>query len=347
MALEILTQEQIRQDPEQQIRSLRRRKRFLVAIDTDGCVTDNMNGKQMLVFHPQYMEFYQLWGIESYFREVAEYYNLFSVHRGCNRFLAVQMTLEALHSRRDVAEAAAKAHAALPDRKVVDDYVAWCTQAKMGLGNPSLEKFLETRPLDLSVYKLLAWSEAVNRTFPFVNTKIPLFAGVKEALDLMAQHADILVVSQTPYDDLVNYWTAQGIDRYVCAIAGQEMGTKAHHIETAKKAAGYADDEVLMIGDGDGDLKAVKKNNGLFYPIPTGREEEAWRALPDCFRLFTEGKYRGEVEDRLIRDFSEALLKTPPWEEAGYDHVASYRQKQEVRRALYRQLNPGGRLLIL
>jgi len=347
MQLEILTQEQIREDCEQQLRSLKRTKRFLVAIDTDGCVTDNMNGKQMVVFHPQYMEFYQLWGIESYFREVAEYYNLFSVHRGCNRFLAVQMTLAALHSRKDVREAAANAQVALPDRKVVDDYVAWAAANNLGLGNLSLEKFLATRPLDLSVYKLLGWSEAVNRTFPFVNTKIPLFDGVREALALMAEHADILVVSQTPYDDLVNYWTAWGIEKFVCAIAGQEMGTKAHHIEVAKKAGGYADDEVLMIGDGDGDLKAVKKNNGLFYPIPTGREEEAWRLFPERFALVREKKYRGGVEDRLIGEFSEVLLKTPPWEKKGYDHTASYRQKQEIRRALYRQLNPDGKLLIL
>jgi len=78
MALPRLTEEQIKEDAEQQLRKFKRTKDFLIAIDTDGCVTDNMNGKQMLIFHPQFLEFYQLWGIESYFREVAEYYNLFS-----------------------------------------------------------------------------------------------------------------------------------------------------------------------------------------------------------------------------------------------------------------------------
>jgi len=97
-----LTDEQIKNEPEQQLKNFKRRKDFLVAIDTDGCVTDNMNGKQMLIFHPHYMEFYQLWGIESYFREIAEYYNLFSIHRGCNRFIAVQHTLKSLNKREDV-----------------------------------------------------------------------------------------------------------------------------------------------------------------------------------------------------------------------------------------------------
>ena len=60
MALPRLNEKQIKEDPEQQLKNFKRTKDFLVAIDTDGCVTDNMNGKQMLIFHPQFMEFYQL-----------------------------------------------------------------------------------------------------------------------------------------------------------------------------------------------------------------------------------------------------------------------------------------------
>ncbi|GAH43581.1 unnamed protein product [marine sediment metagenome] len=50
MALPRLTEKQIKKDPEQQLKKFKRTKDFLVAIDTDGCVTDNMNGKQMLIF---------------------------------------------------------------------------------------------------------------------------------------------------------------------------------------------------------------------------------------------------------------------------------------------------------
>ncbi|GAI16634.1 unnamed protein product [marine sediment metagenome] len=59
MALPRLTEKQIKEDPEQQLKNFEKTKDFLIAIDTDGCVTDNMNGKQMLIFHPQFMEFYQ------------------------------------------------------------------------------------------------------------------------------------------------------------------------------------------------------------------------------------------------------------------------------------------------
>ena len=347
MALPRLNEKQIKEDAEQQLRKFKRTKDFLIAIDTDGCVTDNMNGKQMLIFHPQFMEFYQLCGIESYFREVAEYYNLFSVDRGCNRFIAIQLTLTALQNRTDVQQVLREGHTKLPNIKPLNQYIAYSKENKLGLGNPSLEEFLNQNPLDLSLYKLLGWSEAVNRMFPHISAKIPPFNKVKECLELMAQDADILIVSKTPYSDLANYWEAQGIAQYVQIISGQEMGSKGHHIEAAKKAGNYDDDQVLMIGDGGGDLKAVKVNKGLFYPTAPGVEQKAWDNFPQAFQRFIKREYKGEFEDNLLQAFDQALLTSPPWQEDGYDHLRSYREKQEIRKSLYTKFNPQGRLLIL
>ena len=347
MALPRLTEKQIKKDPEQQLKNFQRTKDFLVAIDTDGCVTDNMSGKQMLIFHPQFMEFYQLWEMESYYREVAEYYNLFSVDRGCNRFIAIQLTLIALQNRKDVQQILTERHIKLPNIKPLNQYIAYTKENKLGLGNPSLEEYLNQNPLDLSLYKLLGWSEAVNRMFPHISAKIPPFNHVEECLKLMAQHVDILIVSKTPYIDLVNYWESQKIDQYVQMIAGQEMGSKGHHIEVAKKAGKYEDDQVLMIGDGGGDLKAVKENNGLFYPTPPGQEQEAWNNFPEAFQRFIEKKYKGKFEDKLLRVFKKSLLTSLPWQEDGYDHIRSYREKQEIRKTLYSKLNSQGRLLVL
>lgn len=347
MSVPRLTPQQIKEDPEQQLRDFKKTKEFLIAIDTDGCITDNMNGKQMLIFHPHFMEFYQLWGIESYFREVAEYYNLFSVDRGCNRFIAIQLTLQALQKRRDVKEVLLNKNISLPDKKPLADYIQFAEENKLGLGNPSLEQFIDKYPTNFALYKLLGWSEAVNRTFPYISAKIPPFDGVVECLKLMHKVADILVVSKTPYDDLVNYWEAQGIAPYVQLIAGQEMGSKAHHIEMAKKAGPYHDEQVLMLGDGDGDLKAVKANNGLFYPIFPGREQESWRNFPGALERFVQKSYKGEYEDKLLAEFGQALLTIPPWEKSNYNHISAYKEKQEIRKSLYQRFNPDGRLLIL
>jgi len=347
MALPRLTEKQIKEDPEQQLRKFERTKDFLVAIDTDGCVTDNMSGKQMLIFHPQFMEFYQLWEIESYYREIAEYYNLFSVDRGCNRFIAIQLILTTLQNRKDVQQVLQEKRMKLPDIESLNRYINYTKENKLGLGNPTLEEFLNQNPLDLVLYKLLGWSEAVNRTFPHISAKIPPFEGVKECLKLMAEHADILIVSKTPYTDLANYWEAQEIARYVQIISGQEMGSKGHHIEVAKNVGKYKDDQVLMIGDGGGDLKAIKANNGLFYPTSPSQEQEAWNNFPCALEKFIQRKYKGEFEDKLLEAFKKSLLTSPPWQEDGYDHIRSYREKQEMRKALYSKLNPQGRLLVL
>ena len=347
MALPRLTEKQVKEDAEQQLKKFKRTKDFLVAIDTDGCVTDNMNGKQMLIFHPQFMEFYQLRGIESYFREVAEYYNLFSVDRGCNRFIAIQLTLTTLQNRKDVQQVLQERHIKLPDIKPLNEYIAYARENKLGLGNPSLEEFLNQNSKNLAIYKLLGWSEAVNRMFPHISAKIPPFDRVKECLELMAQYADILIVSKTPYADLASYWDTQGIAQYVQIIAGQEMGSKGHHIEVAKKAGNYEGEQVLMIGDGGGDLKAVKANNGLFYPTPPGKEKEAWDNFPDAFQRFIKREYKEEFEDKLLDQFKESLLISPPWLENDYDHIRSYKEKQEIRKSLYKKFNPQGKLLVL
>ena len=234
MSLERLTAEQLHKDPAVQLNNFKRTKDFLVAIDTDGCITDNMNGKQILIFHPQFMEFYNLWDIESYFREVAEYYNLFSVDRGCNRFIAISLTLKALAGREDVKKILNKKNIKLPDINILDSYISYCTENKLGLGNPSLEKYIDLNPTNFFLYKLLGWSEAVNRTFPYISAKIPPFKNVIASLKLISEYADIIVVSKTPYIDLVNYWEQQQIDFYVYTIAGQEMGSKSYHIKVAK-----------------------------------------------------------------------------------------------------------------
>ena len=347
MKYERLTEKMLKDDPKRQLMNFKRSKDLLVAIDTDGCVTDNMNGKQMLIFHPHFMEFYGLWAIESYFRETAEFYNLFSKHRGCNRFIAIQLTLKALASRDDVRKKMEEENVELPDVKIVDDFIEYTKKMNLGLGNPSLEKYInEEQPRNFALYKLLGWSEAVNRTFPHISAKIPPFSGVKKTLELMAQYADIIIVSQTPYNDLADYWENNGLTQYISLIAGQEMGTKAQHIEMAKKAGGYQDHQILMIGDAYGDLKAVKNNSGFFYPIVPGREEESWRDFEEAFMAFVEGKY-GELEKKLLEDFDKVLPSTPPWEMEGYNHLDSYRKHQEIRKSLYQRFHPEGRLLIL
>ncbi|HOL50137.1 MAG TPA: HAD hydrolase-like protein, partial [bacterium] len=290
----------MQENPEEHKKLFKKTKDFLVAIDTDGCIVDNMNAKQMLIFHPLYMEFYQLWKIESYFREVAEFYNLFSVHRGCNRFIAIRLILMALNSRKDVQSQVEKMNVVVPNIEPVDQYIEFCRNNNSGMGNISLSQFISTRPLDFELYKLSGWSHAVNKALDVIVDKIQPFENVRECLEMIYKHADIAVVSQTPYQDLFNYWDTHDLLKYVKIICGQEMGSKTYHIEILKKIGKYSDEQVLMIGDAPGDLDAIKKNNGFFYPVTPGIENDSWKQFSEAFGLFLQGKYHVEMEQHLI-----------------------------------------------
>ena len=344
----ILSHDQMAGDPRQQITSWQREHDFAVCIDTDGCTLDNMWAKQLIVFHPHYMDMNGLRGAEMHFRIHAEHHNLWGATRGCDRYLAVQHTLTSLL-------ADPQARSAIDEAQVRDllgslsgyvEFIDTSGGAK-GFGIPSLRDYHEHHGLDFNITRLLAWSEAVDRTFPFVTLGMPPFDGVPETLEHLAGKADLLVVSATPYEDLSAWWTQTGLARHVQAIAGKEMGKKADHIRLLMEAGGYSPDQVIMVGDGGGDLKAARANKALFYPVVAGREGEAWANAREAFDAFFAAGYRGAMEDGLVAEFEGALLDRGPWELEGYDARAEYRKLQQKRVDTYRQLHPQGRLFTL
>jgi phosphoglycolate phosphatase-like HAD superfamily hydrolase len=343
-----LTEQQVKADPQQQLRTWRREHDFAVCIDTDGCVLDNMWAKQVVVFHPHYMDMNGLREMEMLFRIHAEHHNLWASTRGCDRYIAVGLTLQSLLTDRAAQDAGCMDH--VKDLLAsVEGYVRFVEESKgaKAFGIPSLTEHHRKHGLEYNVTRLLGWSEAVDRTFQFVTLGIPPFDAVPDTVRYLAQNGDILVVSATPYSDLADWWTRTGLARHVQAIAGKEMGKKDDHIRLLKQAGGYADDRVIMVGDGGGDLKAARVNKALFYPTVPGKEQEAWAGAQEAFGAFFAGRYRGAMEDRLVADFDAALLKEGPWQKPGYDPREEYRKLQDKRVATYRQLHPQGKLLVL
>jgi len=343
----ILTAEQIAKDPQQQLRAWKREKDFLVCIDTDGCVLDNMSAKQMLVFHPFFMDMNNLRCIESFFRLHCEHHNLWGTTRGCDRYLAIQATLGSL-LQDPAGKRTIDADWIRELKTSVDGYINWVRSTKASFGIPSLKKYHEANGLDYNITRLLSWSEAVDRSFAFTTLKMQPFPGVRETIEYLAERADILVVSGTPYSDLADWWTFQDMTKYIKAIASKEMGSKDVHIKVVKEAGSYADDNVIMCGDGGADLTSVQKNKGLFFPTPAGAEAKAWQEARLVFDAFFDGKYRGSsLEKQKLKEFDEALLKKGPWEEPDYDHKAAYRRHQPLRIALRDAYHPQGKLLVL
>jgi phosphoglycolate phosphatase-like HAD superfamily hydrolase len=139
------------------------------------------------------------------------------------------------------------------------------------------------------------------------------FPFVKECLGMMKSKADIMVVSQTPYEALKREWEENKIDDFLMMIAGQEHGTKSEHLKYAAKGK-YPDDKVLMIGDANGDLKAAKSNGLLFFPINPGEEEKSWEKLfKEGLDRFFAGTFKGPYEQNLINEFESYLPEHPVW----------------------------------
>jgi phosphoglycolate phosphatase-like HAD superfamily hydrolase len=279
-----------------------------VGIDSDGCVFDTMEIKQKKCFHGLIVSHWHLEPIEKYVREAAEFANLYSKWRGQNRFPALTMTFDLLRERPEVIKSGVR----IPDLPVLKKFMA----SGVALGNPSLEKAVqETNNPELR--SVLRWSKDVNVLIGKTVKKVPPFKWALESLKKIAQNSDTICVSQTPAEALIREWNENDLTKYVSAIAGQELGTKAEHITLATKDR-YTPDKILMIGDAEGDMKAARANNALFFPVCPAHEEQSWeRFHKEAYDKFLGGTYAGEYEAKLIAEFQALLPDTPVWKRGG------------------------------
>ena len=286
-------------------------KKFFVGIDSDGCVFDTMGIKQRECFCPWTVAFFGLQPVAEAARECRIFADLFSRTRGANRHKTLKRILsELLPSHPHVRQRGFK----VPQ---LPHYFAWVDDPKSVLSNDGLNRALEATKdpmVKKELEQALDWSKKVNQAIADIVRGIPPFPYVRECLEKIQKLADVIVVSATPGEALVREWQEHDIAKYVAVIAGQEMGTKAQHLEYAAKGR-YEKGHVLMVGDAPGDLKAAKANNALFFPIVPGTETESWkRFFDEAFDRFIKGRFAGGYEKKLIAEFESCLPEKPPWE---------------------------------
>lgn len=275
---------------------------YLVGIDSDGCAFDTMELKHKECFIPNIINHWNLQGVSKYAREAAEFVNLYSTSRGCNRFPALIETLEWLQKRPEVKRRGVKV-------EVPPALLQW-VKRETKLANPALEQEVE-RTHDPVLTKTLVWSKAVNKSIEEMVRGVPPFPFVRESLQKASARADVLVVSATPQEALKREWEEHDIARYVVAIWGQEQGTKKEHLTMAHK---YPAGHVLMIGDALGDYKAAEANATLFFPINPGAEEASWeRFFEEGIERFFAGTFAGKYQEQLLAEFHRYLPDRPPW----------------------------------
>ena len=285
---------------------MKRTKNYLVCIDSDGCLLDNMELKHKECFCPAVVNVWNLQGASKYVREVHEWVNLYSRSRGWNRFPAVVRTLELSYARPELRERGY----VMPD---LNPLKKWIEETPI-LSAVAIDEYAKANPdCDPLLLQAAKWSREVDANIAHIVRNILPFPYVKEAILKLREFADVVVVSATPHDALVRELTAVGIAPLMTAIAGQELGTKSQCIAKAK-AHGYEADHVLKIGDAPSDYKAAQDNGVLFNPIVAGKERDSWKyVLEVSSDKFLDGSFKGSYQETILKDFFAVLAEEPDW----------------------------------
>lgn len=274
------------------IAGFKKKKDFLVCIDSDGCAMDTMDIKHKKCFGPKAIE---IWGLQEYqdkFLDIWNNINLYSRNRGINRFKGLVMALDQL----------SEIGVRISDYSVIREW----TETSPELSNPALEKAI-VKTSNSQLKKALAWSNAVNKAISELPAEDKPFHNVKEGLAKICTNADIAIVSSANGTAIQKEWTRHELAQYVNVLLGQEAGSKAACIKALKENE-YSEDYVLMVGDAPGDLQAAQKNGVLFYPILVGKESYSWeRLIHEAMMKFLDGTYRGQYQQRLIDELNSIL----------------------------------------
>ncbi len=284
---------------------LSKTKDFFIAIDSDGCVFNSMDIKQKECLCPLFIKIFNLQEIAEIARETWEFVNLYSRNRGLNRFMGLVETVNQLKQRPEVFHTSVK----LPD---ITNLAEW-VETTGRLSTEALIEFSKTRK-DETIQKAIQWSQDITKCQQISATPILPFENTKKGLKEIQQVANAVVVSNSPLAIIQKEWSDVGFQQYVDAIFGQEQGKKATVIEKTSNNR-FAADEMLMIGDAPGDLKAAIINNMLFYPVLHGREANSWRQLiNEGLEFFINKKYKGEYQESLISEFLNHLPEKAAWQ---------------------------------
>ncbi len=274
-------------------KDFRRKKDFLVCVDSDGCAMDTMDCKHIHCFGPKIVD---EWGLEAWREEILARWNvinLYSMTRGINRFKGLNMMLTEVNEKYTPIEA-------LPD------LTAWVNSGAAP-SNDALQKAIDETD-SVILKKALSWSKAVNEAINALpdSMKVP-YPGVKEALALAHEKADVAIVSSANPGAVLEEWEKYGLLPHTDVVCAQDVGSKAFCIAELLKQ-GYAPDHVLMCGDAPGDMDAAKQNGVLYYPIQVRHEQECWeRFRSEGFGRLLDGTYVGEYQQAQIDAFLKNL----------------------------------------
>ncbi len=270
-----------------------KKNKYLLCVDSDGTAMNTMDVKHNLCFGPMFIK---EWGLEAHAEEVQQIWNainLYSVKRGINRFLGLQLVMEYINRH-------------LTKMEGIDELKKWIDSTPE-LSNVALIRYLEDVDSPF-LQKVLKWSQAVSFNIAVlpVEERKP-FNGVAEALIFAKEESDVVVVSGANPDAVYEEWELHGLAYFVDLILNQNVGTKGYCISELLKK-GYFKQNVMMVGNTIEGLEAAKACGVCYYPIMIKEEETSWeRFHEEVLERFFEGTYAGAYEDELIEAFRQTL----------------------------------------
>lgn len=276
-----------------EFREYQKKKDFLICVDSDGSAMDTMDIKHFECFGPCLV---QEWNLEEYEEKVLWIWNtinLYSMHRGVNRFLGLQLVLEYID----------KHITPIAELDVLDKWIETTPE----LSNAALIRYLED---DYSTIlpKVLRWSQSVSRQIALlpVDRRRP-YEGVAEALLAAQEECDIVVVSEANPDAMYEEWELHGLAYFVNMILNQNIGSKEFCVSELL-GRGYSPDKVIMIGDAMEDMEIARACGICFYPVILKKEEASWRRFEmEALERFYAGTYVGAYQEELIDEFVQSL----------------------------------------
>lgn len=282
------------------VAGFRKRKEYLVCVDSDGCAIDSMDCKHILCFGPCLVA---EWGLEAYQERIQQRWNdinLYTMTRGINRFQGLAVMLREIHEQMTQIEG-------------LEMLLSWVEQTDE-LSNSALEREIRAheekgRDFCICLEKALSWSNAVNRAIRSLPREtIRPFSGVGEALAHIHKTCDVAIVSSANYEAVMEEWSRFGLLEHVDVVMAQNAGTKKSCIGKLL-SYGYDRAHVMMAGDAPGDREAARSNGVFYYPILVRREQQSWEDIRDALERLQSGRYGGEFEDMLNRTFVRNLSK--------------------------------------
>lgn len=274
-------------------KDFKRKKDFLVCVDSDGCAMDTMDCKHIHCFGPKIID---EWGLEAWREEILARWNeinLYSMTRGINRFKGLAKMLTEVNEKYTPIEGLA-------------DLTAW-VESGAAPSNDALQKAIDETGSAI-LKKALSWSKAVNEAINALpdSMKVP-YPGVKEALALAHERADVAIVSSANPGAVLEEWEKYGLLPHTDVVCAQDVGSKAFCIAELLKQ-GYAPDHVLMCGDAPGDMDAATSNGVFYYPIRVRQEKESWEEfVSEGFGRLLDGTYAGAYQQAKIDAFLKNL----------------------------------------